>query len=154
VGAWVSEIQLQLAATDQRWRRSVELNLATPREGRIVDQGNGSEPVLKVCPLGCLVRMYSMADLLHVVHSDGADALKLHVGQPPIVVLDGKEQPLDGPAITTEDAEQFFQSVANTRQRRELREHGAVEFIYQFRGRASFVVRARMEDENVGMDIH
>jgi hypothetical protein len=29
-----------------------------------------------------------------------------------------------------------------------------VEFIYKSRGRASFVVHAKMEDENVGMDIH
>jgi len=98
--------------------------------------------------------MYSMDDLLHLLHSDGADALRLHVGRPPIIVLDGEEQPLEGPAITTEDAEHLFQSIANTRQRRELREQGAVEFIYRFRGRASFVVRARLEDEKVGMDIH
>ena len=99
-------------------------------------------------------RMRSMDDLLHLLHSDGADELRLHVGRPPAVILDGKEQPLDGPAITTEEAGQLFQSIANTRQRRDLREHGAVEFIYRFRGRASFVVRARIEDEDVGMDIH
>jgi len=95
-----------------------------------------------------------MDDLLHLLHSDGADALKLYVGQSPVIVLDGEEQPIEGPAITTEDAERLFHGIANTRQRRELREQGAVEFIYRFRGRASFVVRARLEDENVGMDIH
>ena len=98
--------------------------------------------------------MYSMEDLLHLLHSDGADELRLHVGRPPVIVLDGEQQPLEGPAITTEDAEQLLQSISNTRQRRDLREHGLVEFIYRFRGRASFVVRARMEDENVGLDIH
>ena len=99
-------------------------------------------------------RMYSIDDLLHLVHSDGADALSLHVGQPPVIVLEGEQHPLEGPSITTEDAEHLLQSIANTRQRRDLREHGVVEFIYTFRGRASFVVRARMEDENIGMDIH
>ena len=99
-------------------------------------------------------RMYSMDDLLHVVHSDGADGLKLHVGQPPVVVIDGEQQPIEGPAITTQDAEQLLQSITDTRQRRELRENGVVEFIYKSRGRASFVVHAKMEDENVGMDIH
>ena len=98
--------------------------------------------------------MYSMDHFLHLVHSDGADESRLHVGQPPVIVLDGEQQPLEGPAITTEDAEQLLQSITNTRQRRDLREHGAVEFIYRFRGRASFVVRARLEDENVKMDIH
>ena len=98
--------------------------------------------------------MYSMDDLLHLLHSDGADELRLHVGRPPVVVLDGKEQPLEGPAIATEDAEQLFQSIANSRQRRALREHGMVEFIHRFRGRASFVVSARMEEDSVGMNIH
>jgi Tfp pilus assembly ATPase PilU len=95
-----------------------------------------------------------MDDLLHLLHSDGADALRLHVGQPPVIVLEGEPQPLEGPAITTEDAAQLLQSITNTRQRRELREHGLAEFIYRFRGRASFVVQARMENENVGIEIH
>jgi len=95
-----------------------------------------------------------MDDLLHLLHSDGADALRLHVGQPPVIVLEGEPQPLEGPPITTEDVAQLLQSITNTRQRRELREHGVVEFIYRFRSRASFVVRARMEGEQVGLDIH
>ena len=98
--------------------------------------------------------MYSMDHLLHLLHSDGADELRLHVGTPPVIVMDGKQQDLEGPAITAEDAEQLLQSVANTRQRRELRESGAVKFVYRFRNCANFVVRVRMEDENVGMDIH
>ena len=98
--------------------------------------------------------MYSMDDLLHLVHSDGADGLRLHVGQPPVIVLDGEPQTLEGPAITTEDAEHLLQSISNTRHRRELRAHGMVEFICRFRDRASFLVRAQLEDENVAMDIH
>jgi Tfp pilus assembly pilus retraction ATPase PilT len=95
-----------------------------------------------------------MDDLLHLVHSDGADGLRLNVGQCPIVVLDGDEHQIEGPAITRENAEQLLQSIADTRQRRELRERGWVEFIYRFRQCASFVVRARIEDENVSMEIH
>lgn len=105
-------------------------------------------------PVVNLERMYSMDDLLHLLHSDGADELWLHVGQPPILVLEGEQQPFEGPVIGPEDATQLLQSITNTRQRRELREHGVVEFIYRFRGRADFVVRARMEAGNVGMDIH
>ena len=99
-------------------------------------------------------RMYSMDDLLYLLHSDGADALRLHVGQPPVIVLEGKPQPLEGPAITTEEAAQLLQNITNTRQRRELREHGSVEFIYRFRDRTSFVVRVQLEDENVTIEIH
>jgi Tfp pilus assembly ATPase PilU len=95
-----------------------------------------------------------MDDLLHLLHSDGGDELRLHVGQPPMVVLEGEPQPVEGPAITAEDAKQLWQSIANTRQRRELRERGLVSFVHRFRNRASFVVAARMEGEHVGMDIH
>lgn len=98
--------------------------------------------------------MYSMDDLLHLLHSDGADGLRLHVGKPAIIVLEGEPQSLVGPAITPEESAQLLQSIATTRQRRELREHGVVQFIYRFRDRASFVVRAQMEDENVGIEIH
>ena len=98
--------------------------------------------------------MYYMDDLFHLVHSDGADGLKLSVGQPPVIVLDGEYQPIEGPLITTEVAEQLLRSITDTRQRRELRERGAVEFIYRFRGRASFVVCAKIQEENVSMDIH
>lgn len=95
-----------------------------------------------------------MEDLLHLVHSDGADGLRLRVGQPPLVVLDGEEQQVEGPVITAENAEQLLKSISVTRQRRDLREHGVVEFIYRFRERANFVVRATIKDENVSMDIH
>ena len=98
--------------------------------------------------------MYSIDDLLYLVSSDGADELRLHVGTPPVIVLGGEQHTIEGPAITTEDAEQLLQSVASTRQRRELRERGEVQFIYRFRRITDFVVRARMEDENVGIDIH
>jgi len=98
--------------------------------------------------------MYSIDDLLHLVHSDGADELRLHVGVPPAIVLEGEIQTLEGPPITAEDAEFLLQSITNSRQRRVLRERGVVEFIYRFRRRASFVIRARVEDEGVGIDIH
>ena len=98
--------------------------------------------------------MYSMDDLLHLVHSDGADGLRLEVGQPPVVVIDGAEQKIEGPPITIENAEQLLQSITDTRQRRDLREHGDTEFIYRFRERASFVVRARIRHEIIFIDIH
>jgi len=98
--------------------------------------------------------MYSMDDLLHLANSDGADELRLHVGMPPVIMLEGEPHTIDGPSITTEDAERLLQGIANTRQRRALRESGVVQFIYRFRRITDFVVCARMEGENVGLDIH
>lgn len=95
-----------------------------------------------------------MDDLLYLLHSDGADGLRLHVGQPPILVLDQEPQALEGPPITPEDAEHLLQSITDTRQRRELWERGELEFVYRFRERASFVVRVKVENETTGIDIH
>lgn len=97
--------------------------------------------------------MYSMDDLLYLVNSDGAEALRLHVGMPPVVVMDGEPHAIEGLPITPEDAEHLLQSIAGSRQRRELREHGEVHFIYRFRRVTDFVVRARIEDENVVIEI-
>ena len=78
----------------------------------------------------------------------------MQVGQPPVIVIDGEDQQIEGPAITVEDAERLLRSITDTRQRRHLREHGDIEFIYRFRRCASFVVRAKICDENVYLDIH
>ena len=97
--------------------------------------------------------MYSIGDLLHLVNSDGADELRLRVGAPPVVVLGGDEHVVEGPPITAENAEQLLQCLADTRQRRELRERGNVHFIYRFRRSTDFVVEARIEAEDVALDI-
>lgn len=98
--------------------------------------------------------MYSMDDLLYLPHSDGADELRLRVGQPPIIVLDGEEKVIEGPPLTTGDTEHLLRSITDTRQRRMFRERHAVEFIYKFRGRANFVVRAQIEDGDVCIVVH
>ncbi|MEI6195448.1 MAG: hypothetical protein WCS42_14070 [Verrucomicrobiota bacterium] len=98
--------------------------------------------------------MYSMDDLLHLVHSDGANGLRLHIGQPPVVIMDHEPHRLEGASITAEDAEQFLASLADTRQRRELWDRGVVQFIYRFRQVADFVVCIRLEDGKVGIEIH
>jgi len=97
--------------------------------------------------------MQALDDLLHLVQSDGAESLRLHIGQPPVVIMDGRPHPLEGPPITAEDAERFLRSLANTRQRRELRQHGGVQFIYRFRRVADFVVMVRLADGQVAIDI-
>lgn len=83
-----------------------------------------------------------MDDLLYLLLSDGADGLKLVVGQPPVITLEREKITLEGPPISTEEGEQFFRSISDSRQMRELRERGSIEFIYHFRKRAIFVVCA------------
>ncbi|MEI9865568.1 MAG: hypothetical protein WDN00_13675 [Limisphaerales bacterium] len=97
--------------------------------------------------------MHSIDDLLHLVNSDRAEALKLQVGVPPIITLDGEQHQIEGAPITAEDVEQFLQKIVNTRQRRELRKNGTVQFVYRFRNITDFVVCARIEKGNVRIDI-
>lgn len=96
--------------------------------------------------------MYSADDLLHLVNSDGADSLKLRVGMPPIIVIDGKNCVVEGPPLTHENAEVLLRSLTNTRQRRELREQGQVQFIYRLRGCTDFVICGRVAGENIEIE--
>ena len=98
--------------------------------------------------------MYSTEDLLRMLHSEGADALRLRVGAPPVIVLDGEPQPVEGPLITAEHAEGFMRTLATTRQMRELRERGSVRFVYRFRNSADFVVCAKLESDGIAIEIH
>lgn len=98
--------------------------------------------------------MYSMDALLHLIHSDGADALRLGAGEPPVVVMDGQPQKLVTAALTPADVEQLLQSITDTRQRRELWDHGRVEFIYRFRDRVNFVVIAKLDGEHIRIEVH
>lgn len=98
--------------------------------------------------------MYSMDELLQLLRAKRADELKLHVGCAPVLVIDGEPQPVEGPVITTENAEDLLHSITDTRHRRELRAHGVVQFIHRFRRSTDFVVCARIENDHVGLDIH
>jgi Tfp pilus assembly ATPase PilU len=97
--------------------------------------------------------MYSMDDLLEVVSAEEADELRLHVGTPPVIVLQGEDHVVEGPVITAENAEQLLTSMADTRQRREIQGCGATEFIFTFRDSSRFLVRAKNEEESVGLDL-
>ena len=94
-----------------------------------------------------------MDDLLELVGSERAEGLRLHVGTSPVIVVRGEDHNVEGPVITAENAEQLLRSVADTRQTRDIRERGAAEFVYTFRGSSRFLVRAKMKDENVGLDL-
>jgi Tfp pilus assembly ATPase PilU len=98
--------------------------------------------------------MYSISDLLQLMNSDAADELRLHVGTPPVIVLEGEHHPMDGPALVAEDVVQMLQAIANSRQRREFWEHGKVQFVYRFRQATDFVVCAWQKGDFVGIEIH
>ena len=95
-----------------------------------------------------------MDALLHLLNSDGGDELQLHVGWPPVLVLQGQRHEIEGPRLTPETMEGLLHRVTTTRQRRELRDRGRVQFVYRFRRVTDFVVRARVENDSIGIDVH
>src|SRR5258706_13170092 len=88
--------------------------------------------------------MDSMDDLLSLTKAERAEELRLHVGTPPIIVIRGEHHTIEGPPITSENAEQLLRSVADTRQVREFRERGTAEFVYSFRGSSPFLVQLKI----------
>ena len=94
-----------------------------------------------------------MDDLLDLVSTEHAEELRLHVGTSPVMVLRGEHHTIEGPLITAENAELLLRSIADTRQTREMRGRGETEFVYTFRGSSRFLVRAKMEDEHVAIDL-
>src|SRR2546427_8655360 len=97
--------------------------------------------------------MYSMEHLVTLITTEKARELRFCAGRPPVMVLEEEEHPLQGPPTTGQEVVRLLRSVANSRQMRELRERGAVQFVYTLRGRTPVLVRAKMEDENVAFDI-
>src|SRR5690242_11214019 len=96
---------------------------------------------------------YDLNDLLTLVTEEGAEGLSLHSGQMPVVHLGGEPHAIAGPALTLENAEMLVKSLATTRQIRELRESRNSEFIYTFRESTQFKVQARIEDDQVQLDL-
>lgn len=90
-----------------------------------------------------------MDDLLQLVQSERAEALRLVVGHAPVIVVKGKGHRLEGPPLTAENAEVFLQSIADSRQRRHLRENGWAQFFYKFQGSARFLIAAEIERERL-----
>ena len=97
--------------------------------------------------------MYYMDHLLILLTAENARELQFRAGSPPIILSEGENHLLQGPSVTDEDMMLLLRSMANSRQMRELRMNGAVQFIYTPRGRSPFLVRANMEDENVEFDV-
>src|SRR5947209_6371837 len=97
--------------------------------------------------------MYSIDHLVTLVTAEKARELRFSAGRPPVIVLEEEEHALQGPPTTGQEVARLLRSVANSRQMRELRECGAVQFVCTLGGRMPVLVRAKIENENVVFDI-
>jgi hypothetical protein len=97
--------------------------------------------------------MYYMEHLLILLAAEKAQALQFRAGSPPVMVSEDEKNQLQGPPISGEDVLLLLRKMASSRQMRDLRECGSVQFLYTVRGRLPFLVRARMENENVVFEV-
>lgn len=98
--------------------------------------------------------MYAIDHLLKLVATEHAEQLRLYVGVPPIIVLRGEHHMIEGPPLSLNDADQLFRSIADTRQRRQLKERGRMNFVYTFERSLHFMVHARIENDNVRLHVY
>jgi len=87
--------------------------------------------------------MYYMDHLLALLTIEKARELQFRAGSAPVIVLEDEQHSLQGPPITGDDVMRLLRSMATSRQMRDLREHGGVQFIYTLPDRSPFLVRAR-----------
>ena len=75
--------------------------------------------------------------------------MRCTLGQAPAVRLRGEVHLIEGPAVSPEHTETLLRSLADTRQMRQLHEHGKAEFLFTFRESVRFRVTARTEHDEV-----
>jgi len=95
--------------------------------------------------------MYCLKDLLELVLREGAEELRLEVGQPAVMVYRGKPLGIDVPAVTSENVAELFRSIATEDQMEELRRCGDIHFIYVFQNSARFGVTATIRQDDFNL---
>jgi hypothetical protein len=96
--------------------------------------------------------MYCMEHLLLLLTVEQAKKLQFRAGTPPIIASEDEQHALQGPPLT-DDVLRLLRSVASSRQMRDLRKCGAVQFVYALPDRSPFLVRAKMDDATVVFEI-
>ena len=96
---------------------------------------------------------YTINDLLGLVVTEKARGLSLHAGHPPVVSVRGEAYAIEGPDISFLNADELLRSLATTRQIRELRERGQIEFLHDFQGHAQFKVLVKSEGDGFQVEL-
>jgi twitching motility protein PilT len=94
---------------------------------------------------------YDMNDLLEIVVEQHASDLHLQVGQPPTLRLSGSMTPVDGPAITPQDAENLMLSITPDAHVQNVKLNGGTDFGFAYLDKARFRVSVLKSKGNYGM---
>ena len=97
--------------------------------------------------------MYHLEHLLALLTTEKAGELQFRAGSPPMLVSENERHPLQGPPISNEDLMKLLRSLATSRQMRNLREFGVVQFVHALPDRSPFLVHATIENEKIAFDI-
>src|ERR1051325_1578504 len=94
---------------------------------------------------------YSMSDLLQMVVSENGSDLHIRVGTPPTIRVHGILHRVEGPALTSEDAEEVMRSITSEDHIQHVRERGGADFGFAFGDLARFRVSVFKEKGNFGV---
>ena len=94
-----------------------------------------------------------MADLLALILREGAEELRFQVERAPVMIVRGVSRAIDVAAVTRDEMDELFRSMATEEQLKELRDCGDVRFIYSFRELSRFAVTARAQREAFDLKI-
>ena len=95
--------------------------------------------------------MYRMRDLLNLAAREEAAELRLEAGRPPVMLLRGKSQMIDGVLLTSDEVAELFRSIATEEQRRELDQCGDLCFIFVADNSARFSITAVLQGQHLSL---
>jgi Tfp pilus assembly ATPase PilU len=94
-----------------------------------------------------------MNDLAIWAAREAAEEFQLEAGQPPIMVLQGRDRPLNLPPLTEDNVVELFRSFASPEQIQELEQCGDVRFNHRFQHSMQFAVVALMQREHLTLKL-
>jgi Tfp pilus assembly ATPase PilU len=97
--------------------------------------------------------MYHIHDLLNLVAREGAEELRLEPGRPPVMMLQGKLQMIDGGLLTGDEVAELFRSIATDAQQRELDQCGNLRFVFAAGNAARFNVTAVTQEQHLCLTV-
>ena len=91
--------------------------------------------------------MYHLDQLLALLTNEGARELWFWAGRPPVIVSASGRRPLQSPPLSADEVMFLFRKLAGSRELRELRAHGKVQFIHSPPGQSPFLICAKIKSD-------
>ena len=83
-----------------------------------------------------------MIDLFELIIKEKGSDLHIEVGVPPVIRVNGNLIQIEGPPLTADDTVKLIQSFTSDTHQRVIKEHGTVDFGFDYKGKARFRVSA------------